>query len=86
MTLQATRKLCCEPQSHQAPAAPGFLDWLAKRLPGPRLHKRPAKLPIHDARAMADIGLGIDGCEGSVTRIPKEVLRQEMIALKLMGR
>ena len=58
-----------------------------KLLSGLRLRKKKhAKLQIHDARAMADIGLGINGHDRSVTRIPKEILRREMIALKLMGR
>nr|WP_306266816.1 hypothetical protein [Pararhizobium sp. IMCC3301] len=87
MTIQVTHELCCEPQSRQAGATSNFLRWPAKMLSGLHLRKKKcAELPIHDARAMADIGLGINGRDGSLTRIAKEIQRQEMIAVSLMGR
>lgn len=87
MTMQTTRELCCAPQKQPMQAAPVFATWLGKALSGLRLgRKKRATLPIHDAAAMADIGLGTDGRDGYVSRIPKEMLRQEMIGLSLMGR
>ncbi|MFK8032835.1 MAG: hypothetical protein AB8B94_01720 [Hyphomicrobiales bacterium] len=89
MTFDATHGICCEPDPIKFSWRPVFtalLRFAALGMQSPRQNGIMHSLPLMDARAMADIGLGALGNDISDPALRDMTIRHEISKLDKLDR